>query len=174
MSSVMDLVEAVADATGEPVSTVRMVARRLIDDEVLPKSVGRRIAQVTTDHAGLLLFATLASPAVKDATRTALAYADLAYQGKEGADTALQAISDMLQSVAEGKGTSVGKTFVEICTSWPEVIIQVPAGTAHLDVRFVEQGKSPNFWQSEYPKRTVTVPGICLCKIALTLGADLG
>src|SRR5512132_253515 len=98
MIAVSELVEVVSAATGEPLATVRMIARRLIDDEVLPKAVGARIPRVTHEHAASFLFAVMATPAIKDSSRTAVAFGALVHNGT-GDTTALQALSGLLRSL---------------------------------------------------------------------------
>lgn len=77
MASVRQLVDIVSKETGHPHATVRQIARQLQDDDVLPRSAGRTIQQVTPKHVALLLIAICGSRKISEATKTARAYKSL-------------------------------------------------------------------------------------------------
>lgn len=186
MATVSQLVERIVAITGEPESKVRQYARQLLDDNVLPKSVGRRIAEVTPHHAVLLLLAVLAAPNVKDATRTANLYEGLRLNGAyipesapehiaakiqermdEDLSQAGQTLATMLEVAIGYDGpTRVSSAFTEVCLSWPEIYVDFYDENDGRGLRFVEPGKSANFWQSDKPKKVVIVPPITLIQLA--------
>lgn len=73
MATVQELVTAFVATTGAPASRVRAVARKLLDQGVLPRSAGRRLAQVDLSHAAVLVFSYYATETatVSEAARAA-------------------------------------------------------------------------------------------------------
>ena len=69
MASVSQLVRIVADATQAPMAGVKLRARKLLDDNLLPQSRGRQIAEVTSSDAANLLLAVMAADRHADASR---------------------------------------------------------------------------------------------------------
>ena len=67
MPTVKDLIDIFADVTGEPRTRVNQLARRLIDDGLMPKSSGSDIKQVDAASALHLLFAIAFADRVADA-----------------------------------------------------------------------------------------------------------
>ncbi|MBP2229635.1 hypothetical protein J2847_002934 [Azospirillum agricola] len=88
MISVQEAVQEMTDIFKVPNARAKAIARRLIDDEVLPKSSGSRIAKITTNQFVKLIFACLCADKVNDATRVAEKYYNLpsADQSEEGDD----------------------------------------------------------------------------------------
>ncbi len=62
MATVSELVDEVADVTGESRSRVNQLARNLIDNGILPKSRGRAIAHVEARHVMPLIAAAAFAP----------------------------------------------------------------------------------------------------------------
>ncbi|TWA90724.1 hypothetical protein FBY14_104228 [Azospirillum brasilense] len=60
-----------------PHAKAKAIARKLIDDEVLPKSSGSRIALLNTDQFVKLIFACICSQKINDATKFAETYFNL-------------------------------------------------------------------------------------------------
>jgi len=77
MPTVAQLVDALTEMTGERRARVNMMARRLIDDGLMPKSSGRDIAQVDAESVVNLLFAVAFAEKGADAARTAREWGDL-------------------------------------------------------------------------------------------------
>ncbi len=77
MPSVAQLVDALAVVTGERQARVNMMARRLIDEGLMPKSSGRDIAQVDAASVANLIFAVAFAEKAADAARTAREWGDL-------------------------------------------------------------------------------------------------
>ena len=69
MASVAQLVKRIAEVTEANEGTVRLYARQLLEDYILPGSVGRRVAQVEPLHVALLLIAVMTLGKARDATR---------------------------------------------------------------------------------------------------------
>jgi hypothetical protein len=174
MATISELVEMVAAATEESLPTVRMKARRLIDDEVLPKAVGARIPQATTEHAALLLFAVMAAPLVKDATRTALVYGKLTYNGYPAADTstALRTVSSLLRDLP--KKVNALDWSLEVCTNCRRVVVCQSIDERRIDSLYIEPGQNWLHPPSKPLERIARMSGQCLYAIADALEATDG
>jgi hypothetical protein len=180
MPTVSELVEVVSEATGEPLATVRMIARRLIDDEVLPKSVGARIPHVTPEHAASLLFAVMATPAIKDSARTAVAFSALMSNGMSAnGETALDAVARLLRGLP--KDSAGLEWSLEVCTNFPQIALkkktwtpQIPHPSERTDYGsiYIPAGEDWMHWPSENLKRFAVLPGTGLYRIALALAGD--
>jgi hypothetical protein len=178
MVAVSELVDLVAEATEEPVATVRMMARRLIDDDVLPKSVGARIPHVTHEHVASLLFTVIAKPAIKDSARTARAFGALVYNGRPG-ETALEAMARLLRRLP--KHPLATECSVELCTNVPQVVLKqkpleptMPHPSERTDYGdiYIPPGDDPMHWPTHGLKRFAVLPGIPLHAIACALTGD--
>lgn len=77
MSSVMDAVNVLSEWTHVSPAKIKSIARKLIDDGVLPKSQGKRIAEISAPEFVKLLLACLTSETVADATKCAETYYSL-------------------------------------------------------------------------------------------------
>jgi len=77
MPTVKELIDIYADATGEPRTRVNQLARRLIDDGLMPKSSGSDIKQVDAASALNLLFAIAFADRVANAPEIARQIAGL-------------------------------------------------------------------------------------------------
>jgi hypothetical protein len=181
MTTVSELVEVMAAAAEESLPTIRMMARRLIDDGVLPKAIGSRIPQATAEHAALLLFAVMAAPLVKDATRTALVYGGLTYNGYSAADTttALQGVSRLLREIPQD--VNALDWSLEVCTNCLQVVVWQPLagpenqtanGSRMIDSLYIEPGQ--NWMRPPFKplKRIASMSGECLYTIGRALTAD--
>jgi hypothetical protein len=181
MATVSELVEVTAAATKEFLPTVRMMARRLIDDEVLPKAMGSRIPQVTTDNAAALLLAVAAAPLVKDATRTALAYGGLTYNGYTAPETttAQQAVSKLLRTIPHD--VNALDWSLEVCSNALQVVVHQPlpgpqnqtaTGSYMVDNLYIEPGQNPLHPPSKPLKRFAVLSGEALYAIGCALIAE--
>jgi hypothetical protein len=178
---VSELVEVVAAATEEFLPTVRMMARRQIDDGIQPKAIGSRIPQVTADHAALLLFAVAAAPLVKDATRVALAYGGLTYNGYTARETttAQQAVSRLLREIPHD--VNALDWSLEVCTNSLQVVVrqplpgphnQTPTGSHMEGSLYIEPGQNPQHPPSKPLKRVAVLSGEALYAIGRALIAE--
>jgi hypothetical protein len=190
------MTEVVAESTGEPPATVRLVSRALLDADVLPKASGRRIPQVAGRDVAALIFGIYGSEKVRTAAAAASLYSDLRHNGayappgapdrfKEEIAAAPRAVSTLAQIIdglmlrnprlpmidaPDGEHeVGMADVFVEICQSWPEVAFAFRINGRLEHLRFVEAGKNAGYWQSDKPRRTVTIPGVCLSNIAIRL-----
>ena len=77
MRTVKQLVEIVTFLTSEPRGRVIQMARRLMDDGLLPKSIGRDIKNVDFSAAFLPVFAVAFAKRAADASSVAKKIADL-------------------------------------------------------------------------------------------------
>jgi hypothetical protein len=181
MATVSELVEVVAAATEELLPTLRMMARRLIDDGVLPKAVGKRIPQVTPDDAAALLLAVLPAPLVKDATRTALAYGGLTYNGYTAPETttAQQAVSKLLRTIPHD--VNALDWSLEVCSNALQVVVhqplpgplnQTPTGSYMEGSLYIEPGRNPLHPPSKRLKRIAVLSGEALYAIGCALIAE--
>lgn len=82
MPTVRETVQFMAEVTGAPVSRVNQIARRLLDDGLLPKSSGKDIKHINSFEAGLLLCAVAHTDTVANASKVAQDFASLPYRGE--------------------------------------------------------------------------------------------
>ncbi len=75
--TVKETVDVVSYVTGEPRSRVNQFARKLIDDGLLPKSIGRNVKKVGSGAAALLIFAIAHATRTADVTSTAKGFMKL-------------------------------------------------------------------------------------------------
>jgi hypothetical protein len=178
MPTVAEFVELIADRTGEPLPTVRMMARRLVDDDVLPKATGRRVPRITHQQAAMLLLAVLAGPPVKDATRRATTYGALLHNGQRGG-TALEAVVYLLRRLP--KDPAAPDWSIEVCTNFPQLVLkqkphtpQMPHPSERTDSGdlYIPSGEDLMHWPSDDLKRFAVLSGIRLHDIACALAGD--
>ncbi len=86
MPTVKELIDLYADVTGEPRTRVNQLARRLIDDGLMPKSRGSEIKQVDSASALNLLFAVAFADRVADAPAIARQIAGLRLMDDQNED----------------------------------------------------------------------------------------
>ena len=84
MHTVNQIVDIVTHVTSKPRSRVSLLARRLTDGGVLPKSSGRHIKLVDRSAAVALLFTAARADRVEDAVSTSKEFAALPYQRHVG------------------------------------------------------------------------------------------
>lgn len=193
MATVRELVEIVAEATGEPLSSTKLIARALQDEGLLPLAQGRRVPHVTGNDVAMLLFALYGAETIRGAPDAARRYAGLALRGRDAPPGAPESVrkridaepcvgdvlGGILDSLMEGlpHDLRVGEgeaavqarlSFLELVQSWPEVNLTFHLGEDRREevARYVERGKNANFWQSDRPRRAVTIPLVCLVLIA--------
>jgi hypothetical protein len=132
MASVQELVNAFIAATGAPPARVRGVARELINQGLLPRSFGKRLAAIDRTHVALLVFAYYATEA--DTVSAAARAADRLRSGRAG--VSLGEVADL---IASGEaGLCVNATLMS-ATAWeapihpdgypyPQRLTVIPAG----------------------------------------------
>jgi hypothetical protein len=81
MPSISQVTDIIINRTGIAPHIVTQSARRLREDEILPQSSGCKPAQIGPNAIALLVFASLTTQIVKDATRKALNYGALTLEG---------------------------------------------------------------------------------------------
>lgn len=171
MASVRQLTEILTEVTGEDPWRVRAIARALVDNELLPKARGRAIPEITYLDAARLLLGIYVADIATGAAPAVMTYGQLMGEGHN--PDLLQAIfwskplnceqflAKEIDEVGEGR-----VDFVQICLSWPEVVFESTSDDEIVPIlRFVKVGKNPNFWQSDKPKKSVTIPRIALARI---------
>lgn len=181
MLSVSELVEAVSTAigeTGKPLPTVRMIARRMIDDEVLPKAVGARIPRVGHEEAASLLLAVMATPAVNASGRTALTFGALVHLGI-GNQTAREAVGNLLRRLP--KDPLALEWSMEVCKNFPQVVLkqkpmrsQMVSSSERTDYGdvYIPQGEDWAHWPSDDLKEIAVLSGVRLLYLANILAGE--
>lgn len=102
MATVSELVEMMATVTMTEKKTVNVYARALIDAGALPKSSGRAVAHVRTEHAAKLLIALALKPKIKVAADFVDIYCSLEAETNDGPVTALAVLSDLFGAASAG------------------------------------------------------------------------
>jgi hypothetical protein len=178
MLTVAQLNPVYSQAIGKPLPTVRMMARRFVDDAVFPKGSGRRVPYVTHEQAALFLLAVLAAPAVKDATRTAIAFGALVHNGI-GDTTALQAVTDLLLRLPNDP-FALDWSLV-VCKNFPQVVLKQkrfspqilhPSERTDYGDIYIAKGEDWAHWPSDDAKDLTELPGIRLHTIARALAGN--
>lgn len=177
MASVSEVVSILSTEMGEDESFVRQVARSLIDDNLLPKSKGRDIAQVKDSEIVMLMLAVLSANQVNSSTAQALKYFGLQNHDHGGEHPLLgHFITECLTSlksnsyveIAEGGRVKFGNLRIEVITSYPLAFVQVlsKSGKPSEVLTFARNHEEVAMWPSSRPRKSVTVPGHCLKNIA--------
>ncbi|WP_221795671.1 hypothetical protein [Aquisediminimonas sediminicola] len=156
MATVSQLTKILSERLKEPLATVRQKLRQLQDDGLLPVASGRAVPHVDEHHIALAIFAVLAAPNVKEATRTAQLYADLRENGMVEISVAAS-LDDQVNRAArhlagDYLATVIGLTYdqisndastvptfrpyhanaiYEVCTNWPEFYASIPLFDDH-------------------------------------------
>lgn len=102
MATVSQLVEMMATVTMTEKKTVNVYARALIDAGVLPKSSGRAVAHVRTEHATKLFLAIALKPKIKVAADVVDLYCRLEAETNGGTVTALTMLNDLFGAASAG------------------------------------------------------------------------
>jgi hypothetical protein len=181
MPTASEFTQIFADETGRPLPTVRMTVRKLTDDELFPKATGRRVPQITHEHAAMLLIAVMASPAVKDSSRTVMSFGALVHDGR-GKATALEAVTSLLHRLP--KDPTAFDWSLEICMKPPQIVLKnrtIHAGHPSASERtdygdiYIPAGDHWAHWPPgsvKLMKEIKTLSGITLDAIARALVAD--
>ena len=180
MASVREMSEVLAEVLGEPLPTVRLVTRALLDDGLLPRSQGKRIAQVTGRDIATLILGLYGAPVVREAAAAVRRYGDMTLDGIEAPASAPQKLKAAIAhepKALEALGDLIdagGPQFVEIVQSWPEITITLAGDGEEVSGRYVLPGCDPTRWQSTRPRRSVVIPHICFSLILDRLSAATG
>jgi hypothetical protein len=180
MLTVSELVDLAAEVRVEDFSVLRMISRRLIDAETLPKAVGARIPHVTHEQTASFLLAVATTWSVyRDAPRNALTYGGLVKEGMAGGQTALEGLVDLLRTLP----TELTPTdwFMEVCQTFPQVVIknhelhgQYPSHSERTDYGdfYIPEGEDRAGWPADAGMKLFRLSGSCLYVIARALAAD--
>ena len=178
MPTVSELTEIYATATRAALPTIRMSARRLTDEDLLPKGSGRRVPKVSYEDAARLLLAVGAGHAVKDSARMAVTYSGLVHDSGNG-QTALEAVVDLLRSLPTDPTPT--DWMMEVYTTFPQVVIknphihsQYPSHSERTDYGdfYIPQGEDRTQWPADAMLGLNKFSGAVLYPIACALAAD--
>jgi hypothetical protein len=177
MATVAEAVKVMSIETGEPEPFVSQISRDLINNGVLPKSVGKRLSRVDEAGAAMLLLATYTATKFADATERAREYASLTWGGEPDGLTFGEFLTRALKGIQLDRYVPINDDIrmlydelrIEIVTSYPLVGVScVPTigrpafqGTIH----FAGSPKDAKRWRSSKPRRGVTIPGYALANI---------
>jgi hypothetical protein len=173
MSSVTDTIKVLSVETDVPEPYIIQIARNLLNNGVLPKSVGSRIAQVEPEHVAMLLLAIFVATKFADGSARAQQYAALKWGGESGNMTfgtfLARALTDLHTSrnrhIRINRDITVpySDLRIEIVTTYPAVGISaaphfgVPAFEGSIN--FADTPMLANYWPSTKPRTAVTIPG---------------
>jgi hypothetical protein len=176
MPTVAEAAKVVSVETGEPESFVSQISRSLINSEVLPKNVGKRLSQVEEQHVTMLLLATYTATKFADAAERAMRYSRLKQDGEDGRLTFGTFLTRALKDLQIRHDASIrvndkvlvpyGDLRIEIVTSYPMAIISAAPHFGnppfHGFINFAETPHTAKYWPSNKPRRSVTIPGYVL------------
>ena len=184
MSTVSECAHALATAMNEDLSFVKQVARRLVDDGLLPKSSGRNFAHVDDGQLSLLMLAVQTTDGFAASSKSALAYGGLLFTGEAGELTLKDMLYRTFTACREKSrvviNPEVSVHFLnlqfEITTSYPRALIhdRPTFGEPVLDgaLNFVMEGQKSRHWPNNFPHKSVLVPGQCFLAIINDLDAQ--
>ncbi|MBP2302564.1 hypothetical protein [Azospirillum picis] len=165
MISTSRAVEILKKTTHVPEPQIRGMARRLIDEGFLPKSRGRRVAEMDVEQFALLLIAVHVTTPKKGACEIAQSYFDLEgyYPGAAPFRTAGKHIAAALRAYIENGETAVahglwGSISVMVMLAHPYVTV-----TSLREVAKTEYGRRST---DEKPKTYVEFPAGTFARIA--------
>jgi hypothetical protein len=177
MATVAQAVEAFRIYFNEPAPRSQQIARHLIDDDLLPKSAGKRIAHLSAvDVATYLLAISTATNKAADAARCASTWGGMICvserrrpaTGGPPLDTLLSAIAKMIGDVWSENGNGPGtemllRSTLEITTTCPHAIVDLEHHRFRLD--YLPPGGDPPSGR----QRVDRIPGATLRQIAMAL-----
>jgi hypothetical protein len=183
MATVAEAVKVLSIETGEPEPFVSQIARNLLNNGVLPKTVGKRLSEVDSVNVSILLLAIYTATKFSDAAARALRYAVLQWDGEPDglpfgvflgkALQELQTRTDRRITINDSISVSYEELRIEIVTSYPLIILtSCPAiGEPAFEgpISFAEEPNLARFWPSNMPRRSVTIPGHVLFAVVSRL-----
>jgi hypothetical protein len=176
MATASQIMRIVADRTDTPFGTIRNIARRLIESGVWPAGTGGYVPQLQSKHVVQLLFALLADGHAKDAARNASEYYDL-----ELADTAEEVcplgtagewvtrLFDMFGSLERHDVESASFAYrhqIEVVCDSPAVRVTMGCNDGTIEYGYLPRGGTNRPWQDKRVRRSMTLPGAVLMRIA--------
>jgi hypothetical protein len=168
VATVAELTLIAAARTGVTLSRAKWIARRLLEADLLPKSVGKSVPQASNSDLVILLFGLCAGARGANVVEAVKALATTRTIGSVipgiEAYTALHAVSDIIEAIADIKNPNrheAVRSQVEFCATWPQVDISTSSGS----MRFTEHDAPPNMWRASTIRETRTLPGIAIVHI---------
>ncbi|MDU8946108.1 hypothetical protein [Ovoidimarina sediminis] len=175
MITVAQLVEDVAEITGEPEKSVRNYARALIDGGLLPKSRGRAIAGVEFVHVLRLLAAVAIQPKLKESAEVVAQYMGLKREGVgdlpltddmpetfriKATETVEEYICDWLEALFDAEPENaelreVAKSLqITFVMNWQEIAVSLEEDDKRLIQRFRASGQLYGHWAKKIRRST--------------------
>lgn len=183
MATVAEAVKVLSAETDEPEAFVSQIARNLINNDILPKTVGKRLSQVDEVQTIMLLLGVYTATKFADANARALVYAMLQWGGEADglpfgaflrkAMIDIQTRPDRRIRINDTITASYEELRIEIVTSYPliRVMSSPSVGEAAFEgaINFAETPKLARLWPSNKPRRSVTIPGHVLFTLVARL-----
>lgn len=183
MATTYKMIDVISDATGIDHGRVRQCARQLLDDDVLPRSVGSQVAMIGLQHVVLLLIAAVAADAIKDSSRVAIKYCGLTKDGRWPSEVVLPGHPDSTLTLgtflatllglyvenpkADGLLAMINSANIALCLTSPSATVTMDMPKHGLQTfEFTEPGGAA-LLQAGRIKRTVEIPGDMLALIAM-------
>ncbi|WP_224702006.1 hypothetical protein [Devosia aquimaris] len=179
MATIAQTVAFLARELNLPEPYVAQRARRLREAGLLPASNGRDHPAIRVEHLASLVLALAADVAVKDAPGAVTTYSGLMLHGVDPAVmpehlrpsgyTVRHYLEHILKSLtADDADCNANRRLtIELVSSWPEVRIFDPAD-GHSMI-FVKSTALPNHWQGDAVRRSTTIHGRALFRVAHAL-----
>lgn len=175
MASVSAASAAVAARLGVPFSRVESIARRLVEAGHLPSGNNRNPPHISaTDLAGFVL-TVLAEPKLKDVAATFGVYRGLTLEGVCGSilpdylrpkfKSAAEVLSDAFTVMAGAHHRDDAPAWIEVVTSWPEVVVGRKSDEKLATLRYGEPGHATTHWRG-FVRRCTQVSGSSLAFLA--------
>lgn len=169
MATIAELTEISAARTGVTLSRAKWIARRLLEADLLPKSVGKSVPQASNSDLAILLFGLCSGArgaTVVESVKALAATRTLANHVMPGVETytALHAISDIIEAIANVDSPDrpeAVRAQLEFCATWPEVRVTTPT----QEMVLTEHDAPPGMWRASTIRETRTLPGIAIVHI---------
>jgi len=172
MATIAQTVAVLARELNLPEPYIAQRARRLREVGILPASNGRDYPALHIGHLASLVLALAADVAVKDAPNAVTTYSGLLLHGidpelmpatiRPAASTLRPYLEHILGTLAAGDTNH--RLTIEVVGTWPEVRIFDPDDRKTLV--FVPVGTLPTHWQGDAVRRSTTITGRALSRVA--------
>jgi hypothetical protein len=177
MATAAETMRIVSNRTGLDYGNVRNIARRLIETGVWPAGYGATVPQLSTEHVVLLLLALLADCRASDAPRLAQDYFNLVPAKSHNDQSALTTAGDWICQLfgafdGEQKEAEIFayRNQIEVCCTNAAVRFAVTADDGDPIVStFLMPGSRNTPWEDHDVKRSMTLPGAVIMRIAYDL-----
>ncbi|MCI5044686.1 MAG: hypothetical protein MRY72_08310 [Aquisalinus sp.] len=173
MSSVTQMVQSVSDVFEMKRSFVQQVARKLLDDNLLPKSSGRAVAQVQPKDLANLILAVAVADRIVTAEDRLTTWSKISVNGKVSEPIFIEFLTDIIEDIIETQKIDIYgildcdplELIIEIVTNQQLAFVHFtanPALSPHeesgLLLKFANSRRLARGWVSNAPRKSISIP----------------